>query len=165
LVRKKQQQEEAMKRQMSEKLSRRELLKLSGGLAACSSAAAAQVPTSVSRTAATPTESKGSSELFKVVRPTGDVTVQPITQAPRLDTLNDKTVCMVINGSFKSWVTAPVIEDLLKKKYRTIKVIPFSKMPRSQKAPARGTTTPETDALIAALKQNGCQALVSGNGG
>jgi hypothetical protein len=152
-----------MKRQMRDKLTRREMIALSGGLAACSSAEAAPVASSAARVAAQK-ESK-SSAVFKVVRPTGDVTVKPITQPPRLDTLNGKTVCMVINGSFKSWVVAPVIEDLLKKKYPTIKVVPFSEMPRSQKAPAVGTTTPETDALIAALKKNSCQAVITGNGG
>jgi hypothetical protein len=153
-----------MKRQMRDKLTRREMIALSGGLAACSSAAAAPVASAAARNAAAQKESN-SSAVFKVVRPIGDITVKPITQPPRLGTLNGKTVCMVINGSFKSWVVAPVIEDLLKKKYPTIKVVPFSEMPRSQKAPAVGTTTPETDALIAALKKNSCQAVITGNGG
>ena len=155
-----------MKRQTSEKLTRREMLKLSGGLTACATAATATpVSPPIAPAVARQAQSKDLSSVYKVVRPTGDVTVQPIIQAPRLGTLDGKTVCMVINGSFKSWVTAPVIENLLKKRYPTVKVMPAAEMPRSQNAPAWGTTTPEADAMIAALKQKECQAVISGNGG
>ncbi len=159
-----------MKRQ--KQLKRRQMLKLSGAVAAGSmlggralGVTPTSLPPQVAPASALPTGAQEVSPVYKVVRPTGDVVVQMITQAPRLDTLEGKTICLAINGSFKSYVTSPVIENLIRQKYPTSKVIPAAEMPRSQKAPASGTTTPQTDAMIAALKQKGCQAVISGNGG
>ena len=159
-----------MKRQ--KQLKRRQMLKLSGAVAGGSILAGralgvtpTSVPPNVAPPVTLPTEDKEMSAVYKVVRPTGDEAVKMITQAPRLDTLEGKTICMAINGSFKSYVTSPVIEDLIRKKYPSLKVIPAAEMPRSRRAPAAGTTDPGTDAMIAALKQKGCQAVISGNGG
>jgi len=102
---------------------------------------------------------------LKVVSPLGEVTVEEGTMAPRLDTLEGKTICMTWNGSFKSNVTLTVIAELLSKKYPTIKVIPYTEMPRSFKVPAPGTTSPEQTTLAATFKENGCDAVISGNGG
>jgi len=102
---------------------------------------------------------------LKVVSPLGEVTVEEGTMASRLDTLEGKTICLIWNGSFKSNVTLNVIAELLSKKYPTVKVIPYNEMPRSFKAPAPGTTSPEQIALAAAFKEKGCDAVISGNGG
>jgi hypothetical protein len=100
-----------------------------------------------------------------VVSPLGDETVEEITMAPRLDTLAGKTICLVANGSFKSNVTLSVIAALLTKAYPTAKVVPYTEMPRSFRAPAPGETTPERTALEAAFRERGCDAVISGNGG
>lgn len=102
---------------------------------------------------------------LKVVSPLGEVTVEEVTMVPRLDTLEGKTICLTWNGSFKSNVTLPVIAELLLKKYPTVKVIPYTEMPRAFKAPAPGTTSPGRIALAAAFKEKGCDAVISGNGG
>ncbi len=102
---------------------------------------------------------------FKVVSPLGDETVMEITMAPRLDTLEGKKICLVANGSFKSNVTLSVIAQLLSRKYPRIKVIPYQEMPRSFKAPAPGTITPERTALEAAFRDHDCDAVITGNGG
>ena len=104
-------------------------------------------------------------KLYGVVSPVGQLTVEQITQAPRLDDLAGKTICSVINNSFMSWITAPLYEKLLAEKYPTARVIPNTEMPRARKAPAPGTTDKDTDAMIAALKEKGCDALIVGNGG
>ena len=101
----------------------------------------------------------------KVLGPLGDETVEDITMAPRLDSLEGKTICLVANGSFKSNVTLSVIAELLSKKYPTAKLIPYTEMPRSFKAPAPGTTTKERTALEAAFREKGCDAVITGNGG
>jgi hypothetical protein len=72
---------------------------------------------------------------------------------------------MVSNGGFKSHVTFPVIENLLRKDYPNLTLIPPDDMPRPQKPPAVGAKDQATDAMIAALKEKGCQAVISGNGG
>lgn len=102
---------------------------------------------------------------LKVVSPLGDETVEEITMAPRLDSLEGKTICLVANGSFKSNVTLSVIADLLSKKYATSKVIPYTDMPRSFKAPPPGTMTTERTALEAVFREKGCDAVITGNGG
>jgi hypothetical protein len=103
--------------------------------------------------------------LLKVVSPVGETTVEEITMAPRLDNLEGKTICLIWNSAFKSNVTLSVIADLLKNQYPTAKVIPYTEMPPSAKAPAPGTTSPEQIALVDSLKKNGCHAVISGNGG
>jgi len=140
------------------KFKRRQMLKLTGV------AAAGSMLTGSDPVVAQPTSIE-ESPMYSVVRPTGDVVHPMITQAPRLDRLEGKTICMTSNEGFKSHVTFPVIEDLLRQKYPNLELIPPADMPRAQKPPAAGTTDEATDAMIAALKQRGCQAVISGNGG
>jgi hypothetical protein len=137
---------------------RRQMLKLTGA------AAAGSVITGSDPIAVRPAAGE---ELptYYVVRPTGDVVHPMITQAPRLDTLEGKTICMTSNQGFKAHVTFPVIEKLLRQKYPNLKIIPPEDMPRAVKPPAEGAKDPDTDAMTAALRQRGCQAVISGNGG
>ena len=106
-----------------------------------------------------------SKAALKVVSPLGDETVEKITMAPRLDSLEGKTIGLVANGSFKSNVTLSVIAELLSKTFTTARVIPYTDMPRSFNAPPPGTTTEERTALEAALRKSGCDAVITGNGG
>ena len=103
--------------------------------------------------------------LFKVVSPLGDETVEEIPMAPRLDTLEGKTICLVANGSFKSNITLSVITGLLSTAYPTAQVIPYTEMQKSFKAPPPGTITPERAVLETAFREKGCDAVISGNGG
>ena len=104
-------------------------------------------------------------DALKVVSPLGDETVEEISMAPRLDSLEGKTIGFVANGSFKSNVTLSVIAELLSKTFTTARVIPYTDMPRSFNAPPPGTTTEERTALEAALREKGCDAVITGNGG
>lgn len=104
-------------------------------------------------------------EKYEVVSPIGERNVGMITMAPRLDTLEGKTVCELWNESFKSNVTFTVIRELLKKKYPGIKVIPYTEMPRHHMMENPGVANAESEALIAALKEKGCDAVISGNAG
>jgi hypothetical protein len=102
---------------------------------------------------------------FKVVSPMGDVVVEDTPMAPRPDTLDGKTICLTWNVSFRADVTLSVIAELLSKKYPNARVIPYNEMPDSYKAPPPGTTNPEKEAMVAAFKAYGCDAVISGNGG
>ena len=118
-----------MKRQY--KFKRRQMLKLTG-------AAAAGSMLSASNPVAARPADKETSPVYRVVRPTGDLVHPMITQAPRLDALDGKTICMVSNQGFKAHVTMPVIENLLRKNYPNSRLIPPADMPRAQKPPAVG---------------------------
>ncbi len=140
------------------RFQRRQMLKLSGA------AAAGSILTGNGPVAARPA-TKEASPVYRVVRPTGDVVRPMITQAPRLDTLDGKTICLTSNQGFKSHVTFPVITELLRQKYPNLKIISPEDMPRAVKPPAEGAKDPATEAMTAALRQKGCQAVISGNGG
>jgi hypothetical protein len=159
--------EKPMKRQ--KKLTRRETLKLSSAVAAgsllatCAPAAASASVLPTVAPAAPAVPAAGKEATFAVVSPLGESTAKMITMAPRLDTLEGKTICMVWNGLFKGEVTLPIMAEWLKKKYPTAKVIPYTEMPKE------GTWLPwpaktEED-LAAVFKEKGCQAVISGNGG
>ena len=104
-------------------------------------------------------------EKYEVVSPVAERNIKMITMSPRLDTLEGKTVCELWNESFKANVTFPVIRELLKKKYPGIKVIPYTEMPRHHMMEDPGITNAASEALIAALKEKGCDAVISGNAG
>ena len=171
-----------MVRQMIEKLVLAKVLKLYCGvaagvlLAACVPAARAQARQPVKATAAAAKETrpvikaaafqtKTAEPAYKVFSPLGEPTVKMITMVPRLNTLAGKTVCTIWNGAFKSDVTLPVIGESLKKSYPGIKIVPYTEFSKSQTPEAPGTPLTESIALQAALKEKGCEAVISGNGG
>ena len=104
--------------------------------------------------------------VYSVVSPLGDPVVKMITMGPRLDTLNGKTVCMVWNEAFKADVTLPAIGESLKEKYPDLKIIPHTEIDAALQTAARENPSAEESAILqAVLKEKGCEALISGNGG
>ena len=102
---------------------------------------------------------------YDVVSPLGQRDTKWIDMAPRLATLEGKTICELWNQSFKSNITFPVIRELLKKKYPGVKIVPYSEMPHHHMLENPGVTNAPSEALIAALKAKQCDAVISGNGG
>jgi hypothetical protein len=96
--------------------------------------------------------------VYSVVSPLGEDTVTMIEQAPRLDSLANKTVCMVSNNDFKANITLPAIEKALKEQFPGIKVVPYTEFPTAYS----GT---QWDPVRAQYQSKGCQAVISGNGG
>ena len=103
-------------------------------------------------------------EILEVVSPAGINAVKISGAAPRIDDLNGKTVCEVWNGVFKGDITFPMIRKLLKEKYPGVKIIPYtefyhlpgSDVPQHQRELAQR--------IVAAAREKGCDALISGNG-
>jgi hypothetical protein len=115
---------------------------------------------------ATPVILKGSVEpVYSVVSPLGDSTVRMITMAPRLNTLEGKTVCMVWNHAFKSDITLPAIGESLKNRYPGIKIIPYTEIDAAIRAAGRDSSLTEAEILQTVFKEKGCDAVISGNGG
>ena len=152
-----------MKRRNGKKLTRREMLKLSDGLAAGSLLGA----TLMGRETAVAEQKQQQQEpTFKVVKPMGESPVKMIAMSPRLDTLDDKTICFSTNRLFKYEVTFPVIEQLLKEKYPNSKIIPFSEFRVIGNQDLAGEARVKAlQDLGAQFLKRGCQAVIAGNGG
>jgi len=100
--------------------------------------------------------------VYSVVSPLGEVNIEMLKMVPRLDTLSNKTVCLISNVSFKVDVTMPAIERELRQKYPGIKIIPPEQMPYTELPGARPANW---DAMPGEIGNKGCNAIVSGNGG
>lgn len=115
--------------------------------------------------AAQDTPAPAAEPVYKVLSPLGESTAKTTAMAPRLDTLDGKTVCMVWNYAFKADVTLPAIAEALKKQYPGIKIVPYTAMPLAPLPEAPGTPKRESEALQAAYKAQGAHAVIAGNGG
>jgi hypothetical protein len=104
-------------------------------------------------------------ERYAVVSPVAERQIDMTSMAPRLDTLEGKTVCELWNESFKSNITFSAIRDLLQEKYPGIKIIPYTEMPRHHSMEDQGVTNEGSEDLIAALKEKRPDAVISGNTG
>jgi hypothetical protein len=103
--------------------------------------------------------------VYSVVSPLGDSTVKMITMVPRLNTLADKTVCMVWNHAFKADITLPAIGEALKNQYPDIRIVPYTEIDAAIRAAGGDISSPEAGTLQTVLKEKGCNAVISGNGG
>ncbi|MDY0168225.1 MAG: hypothetical protein RBS80_16875 [Thermoguttaceae bacterium] len=86
------------------------------------------------------------------------------TQAPRLSTLDGKTIA-VVGGSFMANVTHPEIKSLILKNYPTAKVIVLGEIGSGGPFRGPGVRRESTDEFQKKLKEMGVQAVISGNGG
>jgi hypothetical protein len=103
-------------------------------------------------------------EQLQVVSPAGLQALKTISAAPRLADLNGKTIGEVWNGVFKGDITFPVLRRLLQAKYPSVRIVPYtefhhlpgSDVPEQQREIERG--------IVAAAREKGCDALITGNG-
>jgi hypothetical protein len=101
---------------------------------------------------------KSAEPVYSVISPLGEDTVQMIEMARRLDTLSNKTVCMVSNSSFKVNITMPAIAKALQENYPGVKIVPYTEM-------ATAYSGADWEAMPGQFKRKGCDAVVTGNGG
>lgn len=101
---------------------------------------------------------------YAVVSPVGRGTVEMIRQAPRLPTLDGKTVA-VVGGSFMASVTHPEIKRLILENYPTAKVLLQDEIGSAGVYPAPGVTRRAKEEFQARLRELGVDAVVSGNCG
>lgn len=101
---------------------------------------------------------------YAVVSPVGKQTVKMIKQAPRLDTLDGKTIA-VVGGSFMANVTHPEIQRLILANHPTAKVILLSEIGSAGPYPGPGVRRASKEEFQKNLKEMGVQAVISGNGG
>lgn len=105
-----------------------------------------------------------SAPSYAVVCPAGISDVPVIKQAPRLETLDGKTIA-VVGVSFMTGVTHPEIGRLIKENYPKAKVILLDEIGISGPYPAPGVKRRQNEEFRQKLQDMGVDALISGNGG
>ncbi len=168
-----------MEEQVSKKLTRRQMLKLSGTvaagsvLAAVTPAAAAQV---ANETVHVPDLAQAAQEMvYEVLPPYGHPTMKVLAPPKRPDTLDGKTVCGLMGGLFHFEETWPVIVEVLKKKYPTAKFVGPADIAKDFKGSTvvlnattggipSGWDAKDPQLVANIIKQFKCDVVISGNG-
>lgn len=101
---------------------------------------------------------------YAVVSPVGRASVEMITQAPRLESLDGKTIA-VVGVSFMTGVTHPEIKRLIKEHYPSAKVLLLDEIGFSGPYPAPGVTRKQNEEFKQKLRDMNVDAVISGNGG
>ncbi len=94
---------------------------------------------------------------LEVYDPTGAMEVTEV-HAPRLDTLDGKTICELSNDSWQAHRVLPEVQKLLQGRFPSAKFIPYSEFPVGND----GIDSDKTADLVA---KRGCQAVVIGDAG
>ncbi len=104
--------------------------------------------------------------LYEVVSPVGRAIIKAVSGEGHLDTLEGKTICQVWNREYRGDELFPLIAEELRRRYPKTKVIPYTDFPlddvpkwQAVKKDATGKTYSDL------LKEKGCDAVMSGNGG
>ena len=104
-------------------------------------------------------------EVYEVVSPLGEPVVEMITMAPRLDTLEGKTIGELWNGGFRGDESFPIIAKMLRERYPGVKLIPYTEFSLVTIASLHPEKKEQTLATLRAeLKAKGCDAVITGNG-
>ncbi|MCD8235613.1 MAG: hypothetical protein LUD00_02930 [Prevotellaceae bacterium] len=103
-------------------------------------------------------------EIYNVVSPVGTASVKPIEQAPRLKSLDGKTIA-IVGGSFMASVTHSELKRLVLKEYPTAKVYVLSEIGSAGVFPGPGIHRKSVEDFQNRLKELGVDAVISGNGG
>ena len=131
------------------KISRREFIKDAGLIGAAFGSTML-----MAGAAAKPAEAQGTvSVTFELMDPSGAFEVTNV-HAPRVTTLEGKTICELSNDSWQALRTFPYLRELIKKQYPTATIIPWTEFP----------TVIDTAEVAALLKKRGCDVAIVGNG-
>ena len=106
----------------------------------------------------------GEEATYTVLSPVPESAVEPIQPAPRLKSLEGKTIALV-GGSFMANVTHPELKRLILGEYSTAKVYVLSEIGSAGPYPRPGVVRREKDEFQRKLKEFKVDAVVSGNGG
>ena len=101
---------------------------------------------------------------LSVVSPVPETAVEPMPTAPRLKSLNGKTIALV-GGSFMANVTHPELKRLILAEFPTAKVYLLNEIGSAGPWPRPGVVRREKDEFQRKLKEFRVDAVVSGNGG
>lgn len=103
--------------------------------------------------------------VYEVLSPLGESAVEMVTLAPRLGSLEGKTIGALWNGGFRGDESFLIIEKMLRERYPTVQLIPYTEFPLTTIASFHPEQKAQTlAALRAKLKETGCDAVITGNG-
>ncbi|MBI2857800.1 MAG: hypothetical protein HYX90_01875 [Chloroflexi bacterium] len=94
---------------------------------------------------------------LEVLNPCGEIETTSL-HAPRLGTLQGKTIGELWNGLFRGEQTFPYIRESLSRRFADIKFVTYDQFPVGQ-------FQIDSDASADLVQQKGCQAVIIGNGG
>ena len=100
-----------------------------------------------------------------VVSPVGLSGQQQTAIAPRLETLQGKTIGEVYNHHFKGDQMFGIYRQLLQQRYPGVCVIPYTELPASFVGGDTAYHRRIAKEIAAQAKAKGCDALIVGNGG
>lgn len=100
-------------------------------------------------------------EKFEVLNPVGEPRAKRETSAARVQDLNGKTICAVSNGMFQADSVLSAFGDLIKKRYPTAKVVPWTEFPVIS---ISGDVEKSLKELREAYRQKGCDAVIASTG-
>ena len=101
---------------------------------------------------------------YSVMSPVPETAIKPIAVAPRLKSLDGKTIALV-GGSFMANVTHPELKRLILAEFPTAKVYVLSEIGSAGPWPRPGVVRRAKDEFQSKLKELKIDAVVSGNGG
>lgn len=93
--------------------------------------------------------------VIEVFNPTGAIEITK-PHAPRLDTLEGKTICLLCNDQWQAHRTLTLIQELLQERFPTAKFIPHTEFPM-------GTAQIDSDKTADLVVEKGCQGAIIGN--
>ena len=102
-----------------------------------------------------PAAASADPSILQVCDPTGAMEITEV-HAPRLDTLDGKTICELSNDSWQAHRVLPEIRRLLQERFPTAQFIPYTEFPTGNE----GIDTEKAAELVA---RTGAHAVIIGN--
>ena len=102
-------------------------------------------------------------QVYSIVSPVGYCAIEPIEQAPRLDTLAGKKIALV-GGSFMAAVTHAELKKCIQEEFPTAEIYMFEQVGSGGPYSVFGQSQ-QTKNFMAKLEQLGIDAVISGNCG
>ncbi len=92
---------------------------------------------------------------LRVFNPSGATEIRSV-HAPRLGTLEGKSIAFLSNDMWQAHRTLPLLQELLQGRFRGVRVLSHQEFPQ-------GNAQIDSDATVAAVLARGAQAAVLGN--
>ncbi len=102
-----------------------------------------------------PEKPTSNSSILEVYDPTGEMEITEV-HAPRLDTLEGKTICELSNDTWQAHRVLPEVRRLLQERFPNAKFIPYTEFPT-------GNGGIDTEKAAELVVRAGAQAVIIGN--